>query len=826
MPRGKRLPGAVVLGGNYRALAVVQSLGRHGVPVWVAPTDGYALAGRSRYAQRILPWEGVAGERLADALVSLNAAAAGWVLIPTDDDDTELVSRHHAVLAEHFAMTVSPWERLASAADKRRSYALAAELGVPHPRLWPVHGDRPEVAPEGFPVVIKPTSRPRVIAATSPKAWPVADADELGARWKEARELFAAEDLLVQAAVPGGGEGQLAYGTLCRDGEVLASIGARRTRQRPMDFGQASTYVESVDDTAFAGFARRWIAAARLTGLVEVEFKRAPGGPPRLLDVNPRAWGWISLGARAGVDFPWLLWRMATGEPVTAPAARRGVGWMRPVTDVPTAVGEVVGRRLGAGEYLASWRPPIDLATLTLDDPAPGLLEPLVVGRMALRRRRRARTTPPDGGRRVLILLENAPVPQDRRVWNEATTLRDAGWDVTVIAPGQQRSPQPRTERLEGIAVHRYPLRASGGGLTGWVREYAVAMWEIRRLVAALAREAPFDVIHASNPPDFLLAAALPERRRGTALVFDQHDLVPEMAEERFTRGLAGLRAALVRAERFAYAAGDVTLAMNESFRAIAIERGRLAHEDVVVVRNGPRLARFVPQPADPALRRGRDHLIVYVGLMNPLDGVDHALHALAALRRRRDDWHAILLGDGEAHDELQALAVELGIGDRVEFPGFVDDLTLRRAICSADVCLAPDPRSPLTEASTMVKIAEYMAMGRPIVTYDLRETRVTAGPAALYADGDEPAALADGLDRLLADPALRGEMGRLARERVVQRFAWEHSEPALLGAYERAMAKAARRCGRAAPTPRRPPALPDDPGAMRSEPYPLEAGP
>jgi glycosyltransferase involved in cell wall biosynthesis len=268
------------------------------------------------------------------------------------------------------------------------------------------------------------------------------------------------------------------------------------------------------------------------------------------------------------------------------------------------------------------------------------------------------------------------------------------------------------------------------------------------------------------------------------------------MAEERFVRGARGLHRVLLRAERFAYTASDVTLAMNESFRAIAIERGHLAPEDVVIVRNGPRLARFVPLPPDPSLKRGREHLVVYVGLMNPLDGVDHALHALAHLRRRRHDWHAILLGDGEAFDELQALAAELGLADRVEFPGFVDDVTLRRAICSADVCLAPDPRSRLTEASTMVKIAEYMTMGRPIATYDLRETRVTAGPAAVYADGDEPAALAAAVDRLLDAPALREEMGRLARERVERRFAWEHSEPALLAAYERAIAKARRPAG------------------------------
>jgi glycosyltransferase involved in cell wall biosynthesis len=300
--------------------------------------------------------------------------------------------------------------------------------------------------------------------------------------------------------------------------------------------------------------------------------------------------------------------------------------------------------------------------------------------------------------------------------------------------------------------------------------------------------------VHAANPPDFLLAAGLGQRRRGAALIFDQHDLVPEMAAERFGRGGAPLRLLLLATERLAYRVADVTLSANESFRRVALERGGLAAEDVVIVRNGPRLEHFVPLPPDQSLARGRKHLLVYEGLMGPLDGVDQALHALAALRRRRSDWHALLLGDGETLADLRRLRADLQLHEHVELPGFVDDTVLRRAICSATVCLAPDPRSALTERSTLVKVAEYMAMGRPVVAYDLRETRVTAGDTAVYAPGDEPEDFAHAIDELLDDPDRREALGREARERIERGFAWEHSERPLLEAYERATAKAARR--------------------------------
>jgi glycosyltransferase involved in cell wall biosynthesis len=391
--------------------------------------------------------------------------------------------------------------------------------------------------------------------------------------------------------------------------------------------------------------------------------------------------------------------------------------------------------------------------------------------------------------RRILFISENAPFPADRRVLNEARTALAAGWEVVVVcAQGDGRQDAP-FEVFEGIEIHRFPLRPSGGGPLGYLREYGQALWRIRRLVRRLARTRHFDVVHACNPPDFLLLAARGLRRRGTRLVFDHHDLVPELYRSRFggTGPLYRVAAAL---EQIAFRLADVVIATNDSYRRIAIERGGAAPEDVFVVRNGPDLERFRPVEPDDTLRRGRRHLIAYLGIMGPQDGIDHALRALGWLGTRRDDWHAIFIGEGDVLEEMRALAATLGIADRVEFAGWRYDDDIRAILSSADVCLAPDPPSPLNDVSTMIKIPEYMAMGRAIASYDLAESRVSAGPAASYAAGGDPEALAHCVDELLDDPERRARMGALGLERVERRLSWQASEPSLLAAYDRAIGR------------------------------------
>jgi glycosyltransferase involved in cell wall biosynthesis len=393
---------------------------------------------------------------------------------------------------------------------------------------------------------------------------------------------------------------------------------------------------------------------------------------------------------------------------------------------------------------------------------------------------------------RVLILVQNEPVPSDRHVWNQCRALVGRGYDVTVICPKGQDRDKGAFEELDGVAIHRYDARHADGGPIGFAIEYASALWHMRRLARRLARERPFDLVHACSPPDFLLLAMLSLRRRGARFVFDHHDLTPELYASRFG-GEGGLmhRATLV-AEQVAFRLADVVLSVNESYRRIAIERGRRSPDDVAVVRTGPDLTRFTPTPPDPRLKQGRAHLLSYVGVMGPQDGVDQALRALAALRERRDDWRAIFMGSGEVLEEMRALADELGIGDVVEFTGWVEHDFIRRVLSTSDVCLAPDPKNPLNDVSSMVKISEYMAMSRAVVSFDLRESRAAAGEAAAYAAAGDIAGFAELVDELLDDPACREAMGALGRARAESVLAWEHQERALLAAYDRALGTAA----------------------------------
>lgn len=388
-------------------------------------------------------------------------------------------------------------------------------------------------------------------------------------------------------------------------------------------------------------------------------------------------------------------------------------------------------------------------------------------------------------GRRALLISENAPVPGDRRVWNQSRALVEAGWGVAVVCAAAADREEVPVEALEGVEIHRYPLRPAAGG-ADYGREYAQALWRIRALVRERVASAPPDVVHAANPPDFLLLAARSARAAGAAFVFDHHDLMPELFRTRYRRAGPPYRA-LLAVERRAMRSADVVIATNESYRRLALGRGGVAPEDVFVVRNGPDLERFTPLPPDPELRGGRRFLLAYLGMMGPQDGIDHAVRALAELGRRRDDdWRAILVGEGPVRGKMEALTAKLGLADAVEFAGWRGDLDIRRILSTADLCLAPDPPSPLNDVSTMIKVPEYMAMGKPIASYDLAETRVSAADAAAYAS-PTPEALGALVDELLDDPARREEMSRLAAARIPE-LSWRHSTDVLLAAYERAI--------------------------------------
>ncbi|MFI8067768.1 glycosyltransferase family 4 protein [Streptomyces sp. NPDC086033] len=407
--------------------------------------------------------------------------------------------------------------------------------------------------------------------------------------------------------------------------------------------------------------------------------------------------------------------------------------------------------------------------------------------------------------RRALILVENLSVPFDRRVWQECTTLRDAGWTVHVICPqGEKRDTEPEAE-IDGIRIHRYPLRAATGGPAGYLREYGSALWHTVRLARKVG---PVDVVHACNPPDLLFLPALWMKRRGARFVFDQHDLVPELYLSRFDRGEDLLYRAVCALERRTYRAADIVLATNESYRDVAMRRGGRRPEEVFVVRSAPAIERFQPVPPEPELKRGKLHLLCYLGVMGPQDGVDYALRALAKLRDEfgRTDWHAVFVGAGDAFDAMVELSRQLGLSEQVQFTGRIPDADLVRYLSTADVCLSPDPRNPLNDVSTMNKVLEYMAMGRAIVSFDLKEARVSAGDAAVYAPANDEAEFAKLITLLLDDPEKRAEMGEIGQERVSGPLSWRNSQASLLAAYAAACGdRAPVAVGKAARTRKRP---------------------
>lgn len=383
---------------------------------------------------------------------------------------------------------------------------------------------------------------------------------------------------------------------------------------------------------------------------------------------------------------------------------------------------------------------------------------------------------------KALILVENLSVPFDRRVWQEATTLRDAGWEVHVICPQGTKRDTEREVLIDAVHIHRYPLRAATGGPAGYLQEYGSALWHTIRLAR---RVGPVDVVHACNPPDLLFLVARMLKRQGAKFVFDQHDLVPELYLSRFDRGEDLLFRGVCALERATYRAADAVIATNESYRDVAIGRGGKRPGDVHVVRSAPAVERFRQVPPEPELKRGKAHLLCYLGVMGPQDGVDYALRSLALLKERRADWHAVFIGSGDTFDAMVDLSGKIGIEDQVEFTGRIPDGDLVRYLSTADVCLSPDPLNPLNDVSTMNKIMEYMAMAKPIVSFDLKEARVSAGDAARYAPANDEDAFAELVSGLLDDPEERARMGKLGQARVEGPLAWRESAKALLALYD-----------------------------------------
>jgi glycosyltransferase involved in cell wall biosynthesis len=391
-------------------------------------------------------------------------------------------------------------------------------------------------------------------------------------------------------------------------------------------------------------------------------------------------------------------------------------------------------------------------------------------------------------GRRVLMIVENLPAPFDRRVWLEARTLTAAGARVTIICPKAPGYEAARQE-IDGVRILRHALPAEGRGAWGYLREYAAALAHETALAWRVFLTAGFDVIHICNPPDLLFLVALPFKAFGVKIVFDHHDIGPELYEAKFGRRDLFWRL-LLACERLTFACADVAIATNESYRKIALTRGAKRKEDVFVVRSGPDLDTLRPVPPHPRWRDGKRHLIGYVGVMGEQEGIDLLLEAMTHLVfvQGRGDVRLALAGSGPQLPRLKALASRLGLDGHVTFWGRISDADLCEMLSSADVCVNPDRVNAMNDLSTMNKIMEYMAFGKPIVQFDVREGRVSAGLASLYARANDAQDFAAMIAELLDSPERRASMGVFARRRVEAKLSWRAQAPALLAAYERAL--------------------------------------
>ena len=388
---------------------------------------------------------------------------------------------------------------------------------------------------------------------------------------------------------------------------------------------------------------------------------------------------------------------------------------------------------------------------------------------------------------RILIIVQNLPVPFDRRVWLQAQTLRDNGYRVSVICPKSTEYPKSR-EVKDGISIYRYSMPIEAVGIAGYIAEFIYA-WMASALLSlvVLLREG-FDTLQLCNPPDTYFLLGLFYRLLGKEFIFDHHDLSPEMYLAKYHKKDGVLHKGLLLLERFTLRTAKLVMVTNESYKEVAIRRGRKKAEDVFVLRTGPDLNRLEIKPVEEKLRQGRRHLVCYLGEMCPQDGIDYLLrstdHLINVIGRK--DVFFILIGGGPAMKKFKAMSEKMGLSGSVMFTGRISDEDICRYLSAADLCVDPDPWSEWADSSTMNKILEYMTFGKAIVTYDLKETRVSAQKAAVYIKPNDYKMFSLEIHKLLSDSARRRVMGQFGLELVRKKLAWQHTHKALLQAYAR----------------------------------------
>jgi glycosyltransferase involved in cell wall biosynthesis len=387
-------------------------------------------------------------------------------------------------------------------------------------------------------------------------------------------------------------------------------------------------------------------------------------------------------------------------------------------------------------------------------------------------------------GKHILIIVENLPVPFDRRVWQEANTLKENGANVSIICP-KMKGYNKSYETINDIEIYRHPLPVEGKGALGYFLEYSVALfWEFL-LSLKIYWKKKVDVIQGCNPPDLIFLVALFYKIFGVKYVFDHHDINPELYIAKYNKKGVFYKFMLL-AERLTFATANYSIATNESYKEIAIRRGKMESEKVQVVRSGPKLERLKPAEGDQCYKKGREFLIGYVGVIGAQEGLDLLLDAAKYLIQKRSDVQFAIIGDGTELEKIKKMTIEMGLEKYVDFYGRVNDEKMVEILNTADVCVNPDRPTEMNNLSTMNKIMEYMALKKPIVQFDLKEGKLSAQNASLYAENTSTKDFADKIIWLIENKEERIRMGNLGYKRIISKLSWQNESKNLLLLYEK----------------------------------------
>ncbi len=387
--------------------------------------------------------------------------------------------------------------------------------------------------------------------------------------------------------------------------------------------------------------------------------------------------------------------------------------------------------------------------------------------------------------RKILIIVENLPVPFDTRVWQEATTLVANGYTVSVICPKGKGYTQEE-EIIDGVHIFRHDLPKEGNGAIGYALEYGMALKEELRLAKKIYKEIGFDVIHGCNPPDDIYMVARFFKKYGVKYVFDHHDICPELFEAKFGKTSGLLYKSQLWLEKQTYKHCEFAFVTNESYKKIAIERGKMNPDKVIVLRSGPKLERMKLMSPVESIKRGYQYMVGYLGVIGQQEGIQYILEAAKYIKERDNNVFWGIVGGGPHLEAMKKMAKEMGLEDCVEFTGRVPDQQMLEYLNTADVCVNSDEYNSMNDKSTMNKILEYMALAKPIVQFDLTEGRYSAQEASLYAKNNDAVDMAEKIIELLNNPEKRKVMGEYGRNRVVNELSWEHTSKALIEGYEK----------------------------------------